>query len=183
MGWQKRSSGRRYDSSRGHAFIIGARSKGVIGMVLYSKACRKFDSAENRREEAEEHECPKNFGGSLKSMENSAILKMLEDAFNNRFFTIDTIVSNNDSTMRAVLKHPSKGARGQVIKSSKWKLHTEIPETSFLADPSHRVKVVAKHIFSIVNKSRDMRCGCTNADALWLKTYWWYMIKNNREKN
>ena len=35
MGWQKRSSGRRYDSSSGHAFIIGARSKGIIGMVLY----------------------------------------------------------------------------------------------------------------------------------------------------
>ena len=38
MGWQKRSSGRRYDSSSGHAFIIGASSKGIIGMVLYSKA-------------------------------------------------------------------------------------------------------------------------------------------------
>ena len=38
MGWQKRSSGRRYDSSSGHAFIIGARRKEIIGMVLYSKA-------------------------------------------------------------------------------------------------------------------------------------------------
>ena len=38
MGWQKRSSGRKYDSSSGHAFIIWARIKGIIGMVLYSKA-------------------------------------------------------------------------------------------------------------------------------------------------
>ena len=30
MVWQKRSSGRRYDSSNGHAFIIGARRKGII---------------------------------------------------------------------------------------------------------------------------------------------------------
>ena len=30
MGWQKRSFGRRYDSSKVHAFIIGARSKGII---------------------------------------------------------------------------------------------------------------------------------------------------------
>ena len=45
MGWQKRSSGRRYDSSSGHAFIIEARSKGIIGMVLYPKACCKCDSA------------------------------------------------------------------------------------------------------------------------------------------
>ena len=38
MGWQKRSSGRRYDSSSGNAFIVRERSKGIIGMVLYSKA-------------------------------------------------------------------------------------------------------------------------------------------------
>ena len=51
MGCQKRSSGRRYDSSSGHAFIIGGRSKGIIGMVLYYKACRKCDAAENIGEE------------------------------------------------------------------------------------------------------------------------------------
>ena len=79
------------------------------------------------------------------------------------------IVSDDDSPMRAVIKHTSKGDRGQVLKSSKGKLHEDTPEPSFLADPSHRVKVVAKHIFSIVNESRDLRCGCTKADALWIK--------------
>ena len=39
-GWQKISSSRRYGSSSGHAFIIGGRSMRIIGMVLYSKACR-----------------------------------------------------------------------------------------------------------------------------------------------
>ena len=115
-------------------------------------------------------------------MEASAILKMVEDAFLNRFFTIDVIVSDDDSTMRAVLKHPYICFRGQVLKSPKGKLHTEIPEPSFLADPSHCVKVVVKHIFSIVNESRDLRCGCTKSDALQIKKYWGYMIKNNREK-
>ena len=100
--------------------------------------------------------------------------------FLNRFFVIDIIVSDDDSTMRAVLKHPSKGARGQVLKSSKGKLHEDIHEPYFLADPSHRVKVVAKHIFSIVNKIRDLQCGCTKADALRLKKDWGYMIKKNR---
>ena len=99
MGWQKRSSGRRYDSASGHAFIIGARGKGIIGMVLYSKACRKCDAAKNRREEAEEYECPKNFKGRSKSMEAYVILNMVEDAFYNRFFIIDIIVSNDDNTM------------------------------------------------------------------------------------
>ena len=80
MGWQKRSYGRRYDSSSGNAIIIGGISKVIIGMVLYYKACRKCDSAENRGE-AEEHECSKNFEISSKSMEDSEILKMVEDAF------------------------------------------------------------------------------------------------------
>ena len=114
-------------------------------------------------------------------MEASAILKMVEDAFYNFFFIIDVIVSDNDSTMLAVLKHPYKGSRGQVLKSLKGKLHTEIPEPSFLADPSHCVKVVAKHIFSIVNESRDLQCGCTKVDALRIKKDWGYMIKNNKK--
>ena len=94
----------------------------VIGMVLYSKACRKCDAAEKRGEEAEEHECPKNFEGSSKIMEASAILEMLEDAFNNCFFIIDVIVSDDESTIRAVLKHPSISVQGQVLKTSKGKL-------------------------------------------------------------
>ena len=99
MGWQNILSGRRYESSSGHAFIIGGRSKGIIVMVLYSKACRNFDAAEKRGKEAEEHECPNNFEGSSNSMDSSAILKMVEDAFYNQFFIIDVIVSNDDSTM------------------------------------------------------------------------------------
>ena len=38
MGLHNRSSGRRYDSSSRHAFIIGGIIKGIIGMVLYSKS-------------------------------------------------------------------------------------------------------------------------------------------------
>ena len=93
---------------------------------------------------------PKNFEGSPKSMEASAILKMVEDEFYNRFFIIDIIIRDDDITIPAVLKHPSIGVRGQVLKSSDGKIDEEIPEPSFLADPSHHVKVVAKHIFSIV---------------------------------
>ena len=50
MVLQKRSYGRVYDSSIGHTFIIGGIGKGIIGMVLYSKAFRKCDAAENRVE-------------------------------------------------------------------------------------------------------------------------------------
>ena len=85
--------------------------------------------------------------------------------------------------MRAVLKHPSIGVRGQVLKTSKVKLDEEIIEPSFLAYPSHCVKVVAKQIFFIVNASRAQQCWCTKADALRLNKYWDYMIKKIRKKN
>ena len=115
-------------------------------------------------------------------MEASAILKMVEDAYYNRFFIIDVIVSDDDSTMRAVLKHPIIGVRGQVLKTSKGKFGVQIPEPSFLADLSHHIKVVANHIFYIVNYSKAQICGCTRADSLRLKKDWGYMIKKNRKK-
>ena len=115
-------------------------------------------------------------------MEASAILKMVDYAFYNRFFIIDVIISNNDSTMRAVLKLPLIGVQGQVMKIYKGKVYEEIPGPSFIADPSHRMRVVPNHIFSIVNKSRAHRCGCTTVDALRIKKDWGHMIKKNREK-
>ena len=92
-------------------------------------------------------------------------------------FIIDVIFSNNDSIIPDVIKHTSSGDRGQVLKSSKVKLDEEIPETSLLAYPSHRVKVVFKHIFYIVNESRDKRFGCTKEDALQPEKDWEYTIK------
>ena len=58
-------------------------------------------------------------------MEASHILKMVEDAFYDRFFVIDVIVSDNDRTMRAVLNHSSIGVGGQVLKVSKGKIVRE----------------------------------------------------------
>ena len=49
----RRESGIRYESSSGYAFIIGGIIKGIIGMVLYSKAFQKCDADEKRREEEE----------------------------------------------------------------------------------------------------------------------------------
>ena len=103
-------------------------------------------------------------------------MKMVENAFYNRYFIVEVIVSDKDSTMQAMIKHPLIGVRGKVLSSSKEKLDEEIPEP-FLADPSHNVKVVAKHIFSIVNKRSAHQFGCTKADVLQLKKYWGYTIK------
>ena len=53
MGWQKRLSGRRHESTIGQVFIISGIPKYLIGAVLYLKACQKCDAADKRAEESE----------------------------------------------------------------------------------------------------------------------------------
>ena len=55
-------------------------------------------------------------------MEASETFKMVEYALYNHFFIIDVIVSEDNSTMRDVIKHPPKGDQGEVLKSYKVKL-------------------------------------------------------------
>ena len=116
-------------------------------------------------------------------METAAILEMVKYAFHNRCFIIDVIVRYDDITIQDVLKHPSIVARGQVLKSSKVKLDEGIPVPSFLAYPSHRVKVVSKHTFYIVNDGKAQQCVCTKVYDLILKKDWGYTIKKNRIKS
>ena len=125
-----------------------------IIMPSVSVMLRKIEEKNQKNMSA--HRTPRS-----KIMEASVILKIVEDAFYNCFFIIYVIISNNDSKMQAVLKHPSKGAQGQVLKSSKGKLDEETPEPSLLADPYHRMKVLSKRIYSVVNKIRSQGCGCT----------------------
>ena len=40
MGWQQRSSGRKYDSDSGHGLLIGMHSRKIIGFKIKSKQCR-----------------------------------------------------------------------------------------------------------------------------------------------
>ena len=108
---------------------------------------------------------------------------MVAYAFHHSCFIIDFIAIDNDSTIQDMLKHPSRGDGGQVMKLSKGKFDEEIPVPSLLADLSHRVKVVAKHIFSIAGDGKACRCGCTKIDSLRLKKCWGYTIKNTRNKS
>ena len=180
MGWQQRSSGHKYASNSGHGFIIGGLSRKVVGMVVFSKLCSTCAQAEKVGGSPPTHECVKNFDGSSKSMEAEGIVQLVTEAFNTRNFIVHVIISDDDSTMRAHLKHPRLKKNNQPYADSRGRLPTEINEPSFLADPQHRVKVVAKAIFAILLLCKKDRCGCTKADALRIKTNWGYFLKQNR---
>ena len=49
-------------------------------------------------------------------MKADAIINMTEDALGHQCFIIDAIAGDNDNTSQDVLKNPSRGAQGQVLK-------------------------------------------------------------------
>ena len=44
MGWQKRSSGHKYDSASGHALMIGKHTQHVLAYVVKSKKCNTCEN-------------------------------------------------------------------------------------------------------------------------------------------
>ena len=169
MGWNKRSSGHRYDSRSAHAMLVGGHTRKVIGMKVMSKECTKCDGTKKHGKEPEEHACPKNFQGSSKSMEVQAIYEMTVDAWDNRGFAIGTIVSDDDTTMKSHLKHsyqelikagqmkkeewPLTKSGNKTADSGRLPLHVKV-SPKFLADPNHCKKVVGKYLYALAAQQK-----------------------------
>ena len=102
MGWQKRSSGKTYNSPSGHGMMIGCQTSKIIDAIILSKKCNICSTSTNNPPPP--HTCPKNYDGSSKGMEAEGSLCLCIRAFERRY-QIGIIVSDDNSTMRAVLKH------------------------------------------------------------------------------
>ena len=161
MGWQKKGTGHTYDSNSGHAYYIGVRSGKVVAMIVYSKKCTTCDIALAMGEEPMDHEdCVRNYKtGSSKAMEATAALELII-TLDGQGIGVEFIVSDDDSTMRAHLKH---------IGNDKGKLPINVLEPTFLCDPSHRVKVMVKDIFGLALSSKT-KSECEKIDAVRLKS-------------
>ncbi len=170
MGWQKRSSGNKYDSKSAHMFLIGLRLGKPIGYMCVSVACRTCDNAKKKDREASHHFCGCNYEGSAKSMEPSAarhLIKELCEESKGRLFA-GTLVGDDDSTMKNHCSYEGGLARN-------------IPEPKWLADPSHRIKVIMKPVFALAKKPMK-DSPVTMSDAKRLKLYVSAYIRTNRIK-
>ena len=166
MGWNKRSSGNKYDSISGHGFVLGGNSKKIINYRCMSKCCRICALSKKGKEVP--HECPKNHEGSSKSMETEAIYRMVKDSYYNQGYTCSVIVSDDDSTMKSNLKHSYKEKlEAGLMTREEWpktkqnrpkqdngRLPLDIPEPKFLADFNHRVKTVGKAVYALATVSK-----------------------------
>ena len=176
MGWNKRSSGTRYDSVSGHGIMIGGYTKKVIGFKSMSKECSVCSNFEKKKDREgpvnpPEHECTKNHDGSSKSMECKAILKMVVEAFLEREFMVGTIVADDDTTMKKTLRHNYKeNVRLGLLQKEDWpknnkakyfasgRLPNSVTPPQFLADFNHRVKSVGRAVYelALMGKSKSM---------------------------
>ena len=117
MGWQKRSTGKLYDSLSGHDFIFGVWTGYVIGYNVKSKSCSKCSIANSLNKPAEEHDCQINWAGSSGGMEAAVALNLCIELHDDSGYNIfvQTIVSDDDSTMRAHIQHTAGGGSYLVI--------------------------------------------------------------------
>ena len=145
MGWQKRSTGKLYDSLSGHGFIFGCKTGNIIGFRVKSKACSTCSQANSLNLPPEDHQCNINWDGASGAMEAGVVLQLCIDIHDNSGYPIyiEKICSDDDSTIRAHLQHTVNG---------KGKLPDHIPTPIFLADPSHRIKVMASPIFKLAQR-------------------------------
>ena len=108
------------------------------------------------------HIFPINHSGYSGSMEAIVALDLTTEIhtnFKGKVY-VRELVSDDDSIMISLLKHKTNHPKG--------KLSSDIPQPIFLADPSHRIKVICKPFFKIVSNTKDPS-KCNTIDALQLK--------------
>jgi hypothetical protein len=108
MGWQQRSSGRRYASPSGHAFFVGGLSRKPIQLEVKSKICN-FCSTWKKRNPGDLlpvplHSCTMNHDGSSSSMEAAAALTMIVDLFETKHVSVARICIDDDASTPSMLK-------------------------------------------------------------------------------
>ena len=116
-------------------------------MGVLKKKCSTCQSANKLDNSTRAHRCNVNHKDGSGAMESSLALTLTIGMFekSKQKVCISKIVTNYDSTMQAHIKNLRNGG----------KIPDHIPQPEFLADPSHRVKVMVKPIFKLVSSVKD----------------------------
>jgi hypothetical protein len=202
MAWQQRSSGRRYASPSGHAFLVGALSRKAIAVDVKCKICNYCSTWKKRHPGDNDlpvpiHECTINHVGASKAMEPLGALSLVVDTFEKYRVVVARICIDDDASTRAKLKWSnadymtnnntteiptvpiSKGPNmGDMQQRADFgRLPGHIPEPSFVADPNHRKKVWGNVLYPLMTKSVKARFHLSNMDITRLVKNFGYMVK------
>ena len=144
---------------------LGGTKKKIINYRSISKCysfCRNYKKKYGENTRVNENECTRNHDGSSKSMECSALLKIIEDRWSKKKLWVGTIVYDDDTTMKRIMRYKYDDlVRNNQMELGDWpinekgkpltagNLSTEIPEPVFLADFNHRVKSVGEVLYDL----------------------------------
>ena len=117
-------------------------------------------------------------------MECEALLDLVVKAANERGFHVKTVVSNDDTTMKKIMRHDYKKMINEgEMETKDWPLNDDgnkltsgrlpshIPSPKFLADFNHRVKSVGKGIYELATVSKKI--SMVNKDLAKRMKYYW----------
>jgi len=183
-----------YNLQSGHTMLCGAQTKKVIVYMVFSKLCCTCNDHKKGSDEtikASKHRCPKNWTESSKGMEPNGIFDCIIKAWNSGIAWMDDFISDYDSSLRSIVKHP---ILTQILKNiiNKWPLNkhgknvkcigrlpAEINAVGmFHVDPSYHHRVYGSHLYKLERKLTEMK----TTDCKCLIHNFGYAIKQNHEK-
>jgi len=210
MGWSQKGSGRTFNSNSGHALFIANLTRKPVAKHVCCKSCKKCKSWYRYHaadEEPPEHECVTNFDGSSGSMEPEAMLEMYKTLHDNYQTIIGTIVTDDDSSIKAKLKWSNEDHMknnnttdtpkitnrvGNVVpRPDKGGIPSHMPEPGFLADPNHRRKTLANELYNLEklgkqadkkNPNKKWNLTMTKMDVLRISKNFAFMAKTLKNK-
>lgn len=157
MGWQKRGSGRCYDSSTGVGTMIGNMTGKVVGYEVMSKECRKCSYHLAKGCNPPDHICPKNYTGSSKGMEPAAAVAITKQVEKHPGVRMGTLIMDDDTTTLARI-------RNNVHDVTKW------------SDTNHTMRNLNNSLYAIAPNHKDL----TPDVIAGLKRYFAYAISTNK---
>ena len=102
MGWQRRSSGRAYNSKSGHGVLIGEATGKILNYGTRIVGCKQCDvNAKTGRNKM--HDCRMNWNGSAKAMEADLAVELINTSTTTEY-RVGTIISDEDATTMAKVR-------------------------------------------------------------------------------
>ncbi|XP_062603897.1 uncharacterized protein LOC134265692 isoform X2 [Saccostrea cucullata] len=160
-GWQKRGTGRNYNSLSGHVTVMGKNTKKCLSYGIACKTCRKCrnrKSSSRKNSSKTTHRCRRNWSGSAKGMEPFLTVQCLK-SLKEKGLGVKTLIMDDDTTTFVRAK---KAISDQLEKCS---------------DKSH----IVRNFNNSLHKVKDGHKNFSTANINYFKKCFSYAIEQNKE--
>jgi hypothetical protein len=161
MGWQKRGSGRSYDSKSGVGTLIGNNTGKICAFGVRQSDCRICTRDVNgNKENVPPHNCTKNWSGSAKAMESDVGVNLIK-SIEKQGVKVSTIIMDDDTTTMARIRQDINHT------VNKWSdvNHTtkHLTNSLFLLQKKHRI--LTNNVIAYLKKCFNYALAQTKGDS------------------